>query len=114
MVLPLPVFSMCPAFMGIDGVIDNPSRMERKPGINPLSVIFGRVIIPIIIMAVPGSQKQGVIKDAQIDHEAGRKPKAQPKMHPGQEKDRREQNSPVEDGIIPVPAHKEIPTRAQI
>jgi hypothetical protein len=54
---------MIPTLMGIDGIIDNPSRMQRKPWIDPPSVIPGLVIIPIIIMAIPGSHKQGVIKD---------------------------------------------------
>jgi len=63
MVLPLVIVPMMPALMGIDGIIDNPSRMQRKPWVDPLSVIPGRIIIPIIIVAIPGSQKQGVIKD---------------------------------------------------
>jgi hypothetical protein len=65
------IVPMFPALMGIDGVIDNPSRMQRKAWIDPLSVIPECVIVSIIIVAIPGSQKQGVIKDAQIDHKAG-------------------------------------------
>ena len=71
MVFPLVIVPMMPALMGIDGIIDNPSRMQRKPWIDPLFVIPGRVIIPIIIMTISGSQKKGVIKDVQINHNAG-------------------------------------------
>ncbi len=63
MVLPTVIVPVPPALMGIDGVIGNPSRMQRKPWIDSPSVIPGCVIIPIIIVAIPGSQKQGVIKD---------------------------------------------------
>jgi hypothetical protein len=62
MVLPPVIVTMPPALMGIDGVIGNPSRMQRKPWIDSPSVIPARVIISIIIVAIPGSQKQGVIE----------------------------------------------------
>ena len=39
--------------------------------INPLFVILGRVIIPIIIMVISMSHKKCVIKDVQVDHKAG-------------------------------------------
>jgi len=70
MVLPLVIVPMRPTLMGKDGIIDNPSRMQRKPWVYPFSVIPGRIIIPIIIMGIPGSKKQGVIKNVQIDHKA--------------------------------------------
>ncbi|MEE8480480.1 MAG: hypothetical protein V3T59_04485 [Desulfobacterales bacterium] len=63
MVLPVVIVPMLPALMGIDGIVGNPSRMQRKPWIDSPSVIPARVIIPIIIVAIPGSQKQGIIKD---------------------------------------------------
>jgi len=62
---------MVPALMRIDGVIDNPSRMQRKPRINPSFVIFGCIVISIIIMVISWTHKQGVLKDAQMDHKAG-------------------------------------------
>jgi hypothetical protein len=62
---------MVPALVGIDGIIGSPSRMQRKPRIDPPSIVLGCVIIPIIIMAISGPEKQGVIKDIQTDHKAG-------------------------------------------
>ena len=62
---------MMPALMGKDRIIDNPSRMQRKPWIDPLFVMPRGIIISKIIMAVPGTEKECVIKYVQIDHKTG-------------------------------------------
>jgi hypothetical protein len=62
-ICPFVIVPMIPALMGIDGIIGDPSGMQGKPWIYAAFVIFGCVIIPVIVMAIPGAQKQVIIKD---------------------------------------------------
>ena len=59
-------------------------------------------------MAVSGPEKEGVLKDIQVDHKPGGKGEGQAEVYAWSEKDRGEQHSPACHDKIPVPDHKNI------